>query len=67
MAQEVWLREIAQLVRCETIFDAEESMVASVRTQPVEVTRQPLLVIGANCANSYGSSVAKNRARRVVR
>lgn len=65
MAPEVRLREVAQLVRGEAVFEAEESIVARVRTEPVEVTREGLLVAGANCANLHGSAVAQHRIRGV--
>lgn len=58
MAQKIRLREIAQLARRETIFDAEESMVTGIGTQSVKVTRKPVLVIGANRPDPYGSAIA---------
>jgi hypothetical protein len=58
MAQEVRLRKIAKLTGREAIFDAEEPMIARITTQAIEVTCQPLLVVGANCANAYGGAVA---------
>ena len=57
MAWKIRLREIAQLARREIIFDPEKPMVTGIRAQPVEVTRQPLFVIGADRPNPHGSTV----------
>lgn len=67
MTQEIRLRKIAKLAGRETIFDAEESMVARITTQTIEVTFESLLVVGADCANAYGSAVVQSRTRRIIR
>ena len=60
---EIRLSKIAQLVVTESMLDAEEPMVARIGTQSVEVTREPLLVVGANCPNTDGSAIVQNRIR----
>jgi hypothetical protein len=66
VAEEIGLREVAQFSGVKSVLESEESIVAGIGTQCVEVTREQLLVVGTNCTNPYPNTVVQNRIRKVL-